>query len=134
MGRAAVSWVLRQQRTRARPTIPQTDGFYLGDTGWWWEEEVSDRRPVQVTASGIDTLDPSGRLGLRLPLAEPAKGRPALATFEATVKDVNRQTVSASASIVVHPAAFYLGAKPDAQGLLLDCGHAGGPERDRGAA
>ena len=107
---------------RGPPPIPQTDGFYLGDTGWWWEEEDSDRRPVQVTASGNDTLDPSGRLALRLPLAEPAKGRPALATFEATVKDVNRQTVSASASIVVHPAAFYLGVKPDAKGYFWTAG------------
>ena len=122
MGRAAVSWVLRQQEDAGPPPIPQTDGFYLGDTGWWWEEEDSDRRPVQVTASGSDTLDPSGRLALRLPLAEPAKGRPALATFEATVKDVNRQTVSASASIVVHPAAFYLGVKPDARGYFWTAG------------
>jgi len=117
MGRAAVSWTLRQQAAAGAPAIPRTEGFYLGDTGWWWEE-TNDRSAVQVTASGTDTLDAGGRLALRLPLGEPAKGRPALATFEATVKDVNRQTVSASASVIVHPAAFYLGARPESKGYF----------------
>jgi uncharacterized protein YfaS (alpha-2-macroglobulin family) len=117
MGRAAVTWTLRQMGDAGVPDIPRTEGFYLGDTGWWWEE-TNDRQTVQVTASGSDTLDAAGRLALRLPLGEPAKGRPALAMFEATVKDVNRQTVSASASVIVHPAAFYLGAKPEGKGYF----------------
>ena len=88
--------------------------------------------PVQIAASGIDTLDAAGRLPLRLKLGETVRGRPARATLEATVVDVNRQTVSASASLVVHPAEFYLGAKPEGDGLLLDgrarrCGSASSP-------
>src|SRR4029078_7679428 len=101
--------------------IPRTEGYYLGDTGWWWEE-TSERQTVQVTASGTDTLDAAARLSLRLPLGDPAKGRPALATFEATVKDVNRQTVSASASVLIHPAAFYLGTKPEGKGYFWAAG------------
>ena len=53
------------------------------------------------------------------------RGRPSRATLEATVVDVNRQTVSASASLLVHPADFYLGAKPEGDELLLVGGHAG---------
>jgi len=121
MGRAAVNWTLRQQSDAGPPEIPRTEGYYLGDTGWWWEE-TSERQTVQVTASGTDTLDAAGRLSLRLPLGDPAKGRPALATFEATVKDVNRQTVSASASVLIHPAAFYLGTKPEGKGYFWTAG------------
>ncbi len=112
MGRAALSWTMRQQSDGGGPDIPGTEAFLLGDTGWWWEEREGASTPVQVIASGADTLDARGRLALRLPLGPAQKGRPGFATFEATVKDVNRQTVSGSASVVVHPAAFYLGARP----------------------
>ncbi|HEU5170768.1 MAG TPA: alpha-2-macroglobulin family protein [Gemmatimonadales bacterium] len=122
MGRAVVSWALRQQADAGAPDIPGTDGFYIGDTGWWWEESEESARPVQQTASGTDTLDARGRIALRLPLGDALRGRAALATFEATVKDVNRQTVSASASVTVHPAAFYLGAKPDEQAYFWTAG------------
>ena len=54
-------------------------------------------------------------LPLRLKLGETVRGRPSRATVEATVVDVNRQTVSASASLMVHPADFYLGAKPEGE-------------------
>ena len=42
-----------------------------------------------------------------------AKGRGARVTVQATVTDINRQAVSSSASILVHPASFYLGARVD---------------------
>jgi uncharacterized protein YfaS (alpha-2-macroglobulin family) len=114
MGRAAVRWTLRQQSVGAEDLeIPGTDGFYVSETGWWYEEMNETGPPVQVASSGADTLDAAGRLALRLRLGETVRGRPSRATLEATVTDVNRQTVSASASVLVHPAAFYLGARPD---------------------
>ncbi|MGH7519257.1 MAG: Ig-like domain-containing protein, partial [Gemmatimonadales bacterium] len=122
MGRAAVSWTLRQQSDGGGPSIPGYDDYLIGDTGWWWEEMEGASTPVQVTASGTDTLDPRGRLALRLPLRGTQKGRTGFATFEATVKDVNRQTVSASAGVVVHPAAFYLGAKPSGEEYFWTAG------------
>ena len=116
MGRAAVRWSLRQEALLyGGVEIPGTDGFYFGDGGWWYEELAESRAPVQVPATGLDTLDASGRLGLRLRLGSTERGRPARATVEATVTDVNRQTVSASASLVVHPAAFYVGVKPEGE-------------------
>jgi hypothetical protein len=113
MGRAAVRWTLRQESLLyGGVEIPGTEGFFLGDGGWWYEELSEPRTAVQVPASGLDTLDADGGLGLRLRLGDTERGRPSTATLEATVTDVNRQTVSATASMVVHPAAFYLGARP----------------------
>ena len=116
MGRAAVRWSLRQESLLyGGVEIPRTDGFYIGDSGWWYEELAEPRAAVQIPAGGLDTLDAAGRLALRLRLGETERGRPSRATVEATVTDVNRQTVSASASVVVHPAAFYLGVKPEGE-------------------
>ncbi len=135
MGRAAVRWTLRQQSAWPYELeIPGTDGYYLGETGWWYEESGEENLPVQIAASGVDTLDATGRLPLRLKLGETVRGRPSRATVEATVVDVNRQTVSASASLMVHPADFYLGAKPEGDELLLAGRHAGAGRRRRRAA
>jgi uncharacterized protein YfaS (alpha-2-macroglobulin family) len=114
MARASVSWFARQRTAWWWDfEIPNTDGFTLGETGWWWEENESGSGNAsgQVLQSGADTLDGAGRLRLTLVAPAPTKGRPAWTTFEATVTDVNRQNVGASASVLVHPAAFYVGAK-----------------------
>ncbi|HEU4648034.1 MAG TPA: Ig-like domain-containing protein [Gemmatimonadales bacterium] len=122
MARAAVSWVLRQRGDAELPEIPNTEGWSFGDMGWWWEEMENRPAPVEITASGTDTLDAAGRLALKVPLGETVKGRPSVATFDATVKDVNRQTVSASTSVVVHPASFYLGLKPSGKSYFWVAG------------
>jgi uncharacterized protein YfaS (alpha-2-macroglobulin family) len=114
MARAAVTWYARQRT--AGPweyDIPNTEGFILGETGWWWEEE-QDMGPgsAAVLASGTDTLDATGHLTLAAAAPVPPKGKAAWVTLEATVTDVNRQTVSAQASALVHPASIYIGAKP----------------------
>lgn len=116
MGRAAAHWTLRHQAlSPGELDVPGTEGFTLGETGDWNEEPPERGPEVEVGASGTDTLDPAGRLALRLApgAAGRERGRPLRATVEATVTDVNRQTVSASASLLVHPAAFYLGARPE---------------------
>ena len=89
--------------------------------------------PVQIAASGVDTLDAGGQLPLHLRLAETQLGRPSRATLEATVVDVNRQTVSASASVLVHPADFYVGAKPEERATSGPPGRRS-PWRHRGQA
>ncbi|MBA3260671.1 MAG: hypothetical protein H0T68_14545 [Gemmatimonadales bacterium] len=75
-----------------------------------------------MAANGLDTLDGAGRLALRLRPGETERGRPSRATVEATVTDVNRQTVSASSSVLVHPAAFYLGARAEGQSYFWTAG------------
>ncbi len=126
MGRAAVRWTLRQRSRSARGTSTSrtprasTSARKAGGT----KSSPSSNLAVRVVSSGIDTLDAAGRLGLRLKLADTERGRPSRATVEATVTDVNRQTVSASASTLVHPAAFYLGAKPEGQSYFWTAGYA----------
>ena len=112
MGRAAVSWEVRQAQLNPWDLdIPGTDGWYLGESGWWWEDE--DEGPgARVVANGTDTLDATGHLALRVPAGEAQKGRGARVTIAATVTDVNRQTVTATATATVHPAAIYVAARP----------------------
>lgn len=111
MGRAVVGWLARQTPVYSWDLdIPGTDGWYLGEFGSWWEDAAagSDR----VVATGIDTLDVRGERTLRVQLPPAVKGRAANVTVSAVVTDVNRQTVLASATTLVHPAEFYIAAKP----------------------
>jgi uncharacterized protein YfaS (alpha-2-macroglobulin family) len=113
MARAALTWSARQVSMDFwQLEIPNTEGFYFGDTGWWWEEESADNGAIQTLGQGSDTLDPGGRATLRFALAPTVKGRPAKAMLEASITDVNRQSVAAQASVVVHPSSFYIGARP----------------------
>src|SRR5438309_556784 len=112
MARAAVTWFARSRRASGwEVQVPNTEGYYLGETGWWWEEGDGGFGAGQVIAQGEDTLDGQGRIALALAAPPPAKGKAAAVSFEATVTDVNRQAVTAGAAVIVHPAAFYIGAK-----------------------
>ena len=114
MARAVVNWTLNVTPTTAWGlNIPGLDRYYLGETGWWWEdwEGPASRNQPRATSSGVDTLDPAGRLTLRLPVSA-VEGKPANVRLQATVTDVNRQVVSGSAGVLVHPASFYIAARP----------------------
>ncbi|HTS88138.1 MAG TPA: MG2 domain-containing protein [Gemmatimonadales bacterium] len=112
MGRAALTWSVRQVSLDFWGfEIPNTDGFFFGDNGWWWEDDEG-QTPVQSLAQGTDTLDAHGRTVVPFALGPTVKGRPARATFSASVIDVNRQAVAAEASVLVHASSFYIGVKP----------------------
>ncbi|HKN65298.1 MAG TPA: alpha-2-macroglobulin family protein, partial [Gemmatimonadaceae bacterium] len=93
-------------------SVPGFEGWYLGETGGWWEDSDSENREERVFASKPDTLDPRGAGSFTVTVPETQKGRPARVTIEATVTDVNRQAVGASTSAVVYPGEFYIAAKP----------------------
>jgi alpha-2-macroglobulin len=110
MADAPVRWSARSSTLNSwELQLPGADGYQVGDSGDWWENR--DEGGMDVLASGVDTLDARGYRELRLPLDAPARGRAARVTLEASVVDANRQTVTASASAIVHPADFYLGAR-----------------------
>jgi len=110
MGQAQVSWTARERPTSARSLdIPGTDGYYLGIWVGWGEEP--DRR-VRTLAQGQAELDEGGHLRLAAEIPTPRNGGPAETTIAATVVDINRQAVSASASVISHPASFYIAAQP----------------------
>ena len=115
MARAAVTWTVNvTPGTAWGLNIPGLERYYLGESGWWWEDwgdgDVTRNR-ARTVATGTDTLDAAGRLTVRVPVTA-AEGRPANVRLQATITDVNRQAVSASASVLVHPASFYLAARP----------------------
>ncbi len=113
MGRAVLSWQARSAPVSSWSlSIPNTDGFTIGESGFWWEDSPRQHQSVDVFESGRDTLDASGQRTLRIKLPATQKGRAALVTISATVTDVNRQASGASQSVTVHPASFYIGAKP----------------------
>ena len=116
MGRAAVSWQVQQTPVSGWALdIPGTDGWEIGESGWWWEDEEGaggGGQGTRVLASGTDTLDATGHVTLRAAAGKAAKGLASRVGIAATITDVNRQTVTAGASVTVHPAAFYVAAKP----------------------
>ncbi len=122
MGRAGMAWAVREQPISAWALdIPNTDGYYIGASGRWWEEPDFETA-VRTVASGQDTLDAAGHFSLPVVMPEPRGGRPARATVQATVTDINRQSVSASAAVTVHPAAFYIAAKPEGERFFWRAG------------
>ncbi len=120
MARAPVRWTATQELVSPwELQVPGTEGWHLGETGEWWQEGGGAAVPP---TSGIDTLDARGYLDLRVPLLPAADGRPSRVTVAAEVVDANRQTVSGAASVLVHPADFYLGAKPEGSGYFWAAG------------
>jgi uncharacterized protein YfaS (alpha-2-macroglobulin family) len=111
MGRAALTWTAQQTPLSSWDLeIPNTDGWYVGESGNWWEERNDE---TQVFASGIDTLDTRGERAIRLAVPTLKRGRAARVSVQATVTDINRQVVGAHTSATVHPATFYIAAKPN---------------------
>ena len=118
MARALVNWTLTVTPTTPWAlNIPGLDRYYVGESGWWWEEWEGEtggagaQNQARSTTSGMDTLDGAGRLTLRLPVAA-VNGKPASTRLQASVTDVNRQVVAGSATVLVHPASFYIAARP----------------------
>ena len=110
MGRAQVAWLARVSPVSPwELDIPGTDDWYIGSADNWWET-AQTQSDVEI-GNGVDTLDVRGERTLRVKLPDLSKGRPATVTVSTVVTDVNRQTVFASASTLVHPADVYIAAK-----------------------
>lgn len=111
MGRAAFTWTARQRPVSSWDlNIPGLEGWTIGESAAWWEEDES--LGEREFASGADTLDVRGEKPVTVALPPPIKGRAANVTLQAVVADVNRQVVASSATTLVHPAEFYVAAKP----------------------
>ena len=66
-------------------------------------------------AHGEGTTDEAGRLSLQVPVDLASKVLDQTITIEATVTDVNHQSISARAQVTAHRAAFSVGLRPDRQ-------------------
>ncbi len=92
--------------TAADVTIPNVPrGFSIGDQRPWWDPSAQQSAR---SVSGVDSLDIGGHLSLRIPTANIDMRTGARLRYEVAVEDVNRQTVTASATQLLHAASFYL--------------------------
>ena len=95
-------------RSTAEFTPPRNEGFRFGRATWSWD----DGTPAPDSgffASGVGEISAQGTLAVSAGTAEALADRPTQYTLEAEVADVSRQRVAGRASVLVHPAAFYLG-------------------------
>lgn len=115
----ARAWAVSGERL----DLTVTAGYYYGQPvsgaeavlrvyrGWWWPG--SGNQPVQ-TLTG--TLDDQGRWVLSLPMDAVGSYGESF-SFEAEVTDASRRPVTASASVMVHPAAFTLSMEAERYGI-----------------
>lgn len=123
MAGAALTWELR--RTTLMPDelgIPGTDGWHVGDGDRGWDRTESRGPRTDLVASGVDSLDGTGQRAVGTVARLSEDGRPARMTLVATVTDVNRRTVGATTSSIVHPANVYVAAKPDGDSWFWSVG------------
>jgi len=108
---AEVHWILFSQDYSFRPDVP----------GWWdwtdtsrWEGWWSPEGPgwSQVIADGSGTTDAEGRFVFSVPADIADAVHSQQFTIEATVTDVNGQSVSNRTSVIVHKGLFYIGLRP----------------------
>jgi alpha-2-macroglobulin len=110
MAGATVSWHAR--RTWVAPwelRVPGADGWRMGVERRWWEGGADPSPQVLTTAT--DTLDAAGRLDFRVGAPATEDASPYRLGILATVTDANRQAVTSGATVLVHPAAFYVAAR-----------------------
>jgi hypothetical protein len=83
------------------------------------QRETSGR--VADLGGSDETLDAEGRAARRLRLAMPGQTGPERVVFEAEVEDLSRRTIAQRASVLVHPAEFYVAQRPLAR-RFVDAG------------
>ena len=103
---AQVQW--SAQRTTADFSPPRNEGFRFGRTTWNWDDGAP-QPDGGLFATGTGEVSAQGTLAVAAGKVEALGDRPAHYTLEAEVADVSRQRVAGRQSILVHPAAFYLG-------------------------
>ncbi|TMA17873.1 MAG: alpha-2-macroglobulin, partial [Deltaproteobacteria bacterium] len=106
MDGAQVQW--SAGRTTEDFAPPRNAGFRFGRNTWNWD----DNQPAHdngAFASGQGAIGRDGTLAVKAGKLEAPGDRAARYTLEAEVADVSRQRVAGRASLLVHPAAFYVG-------------------------
>ncbi|HEY0005146.1 MAG TPA: alpha-2-macroglobulin family protein [Pyrinomonadaceae bacterium] len=92
-------------------TPPNRGDYTFGKWVPWWVERTQESETNSMTYTGLTDAAGKHRLHIDFDSVNPA--RPSNVTAEASVTDVNRQTWTASASMLVHPADLYVGLKSD---------------------
>lgn len=101
-------------------TPPNWPGFRFGDDTPWWGCYIPGILPprptnhVSIPRNLTAKTDQDGKHSIRIDFTgadDPPT--PVDIQIEASVMDVNRQSISSSASITVHPSEYYVGFKTE---------------------
>ena len=114
---ASASWSVIRYTTEFSP--PRHDAYSFGRQTSY-QDEGEPAQDQGLFASGKGVIDHQGNLSIDPGPADAIGGRPTQYNLEAEVQDVSRQTVAGRQSVLLHPAAFYLGLGK--QSLFGDAG------------
>jgi uncharacterized protein YfaS (alpha-2-macroglobulin family) len=118
LANAETNWTVTATPTNYTP--PNRDDFVFGTWVPWWLTfdrggyEMSGGRGWNgggTSQSFKGVTDAAGRHLLKIDFDSVKPARPYNITASAAVQDVNRQTWSSSASMLVHPSSLYVGIK-----------------------
>ena len=109
LANAEVTW--RVTSTPGTFTPPNRGDFTFGKWIPWWG--VNNQRSQSHTETLTARTDASGKHRLRIDFDSVKPARPSTVTAQASVQDVNRQTWTSTATLLVHPANLYVGLKSD---------------------
>jgi alpha-2-macroglobulin len=104
-----VKWSVTSTPTTFAP--PNRGDYVFGKWIPWWGYESDDGESNTENFTGH--TDASGKHRLRIDFDSVKPPGPATITAEASVQDVNRQSWSSSATMLVHPANLYVGLKSE---------------------
>lgn len=106
---AEVEWNVSSTPTTFTP--PNRGDYTFGKWTPWWSYEPESGESHTENFTGH--TDASGKHRLRIDFESVTPPRPSLLLADARVQDVNRQTWTSSATILVHPANLYVGLKSE---------------------
>jgi uncharacterized protein YfaS (alpha-2-macroglobulin family) len=106
---AEVKWNVTSRPTNYTP--PNRDDYTFGKWFPWWTVESEDGETNEEDLTG--RTDTAGKHRLRIDFDSVKPSRPATVAAEATITDVNRQTWTSTATVLVHPANLYVGLKSE---------------------
>lgn len=89
-------------------TPPGTDGYVTSDDAFTGDYGDKSPRAGELLEQDA-TLDAAGDHEASMDLAMPGQTKPELVSFESDIEDFTRQVVAGAASVLVHPAEFYVG-------------------------
>lgn len=108
LSNADTQWNVMATPTNYTP--PNRGDFIFGQwTPWWWYDRQSYSGGITQNLSG--TTDAAGKHYLRVDFDSVSPIRAATVTAQASVQDVNRQSISGSTSFLVHPSELYVGIR-----------------------
>jgi uncharacterized protein YfaS (alpha-2-macroglobulin family) len=112
---APVSWYVTASQTSFTP--PNRDDYVFGSWEPWWgyhrfdDDEGGSRYKPPKQWSLAGKTDATGAHTLHMDFLSLNPAMPMAITANASVTDVNRQTWSSSAALIVHPSSWYVGLK-----------------------